>query len=61
MLFTGTVFEQVDSVLGSVEVEQLPSFIMVKISVAGSQILKFPMPNGADINEVKIRTQNIVN
>lgn len=61
MIFTGKVFERVDSFLGNLEVEKLQSCLMVKLNCAGSEILKFPLPVTADSNEIIRRTQSILN
>lgn len=61
MLFTGSVFHKTDMVLATVEVSESAGYIWVEIKISTSLVVKFPLPVGSDINEVKMRTQNILN
>lgn len=61
MIFTGSVFHRMDRVLATVEVSESAGYVWVEIKVATSVVVKFPLPTGSDINEIKLRTQNILN
>ncbi|GAI97269.1 unnamed protein product [marine sediment metagenome] len=61
MIYTGKVFEKVDSEIANIEVEETAVHKIVSIFVGGVLVVKFPLFKDIDSNEVALRTGNVVN
>jgi len=61
MVYMGSVFEQQEAEIASLEVETLGKYLFCNIKVNGNVVIRFPLPIGSDSNEIAMRTANIVN
>lgn len=59
--YTGNVFEKVETLLGTLSVTEGENYLWIVLSVAGQEVVKFPLAKGSDSNEIALRTGNIIN
>jgi len=61
MSIEGIVYERQESVLADVEVTESESYKVVHVIRDGEIVISFPLAKTVDINEIALRTGNVIN
>jgi len=61
MGITGTVFENQEKNIASIEVEVTELCQFVSVIINGATVIKFPLAKAADTNTIALRTTNVIN
>jgi len=61
MSITGIVFERQEVQIAVVEVNVTANYQSIEVSVNDNLVIMFPLPLTADVNEIALRTTNVIN
>lgn len=61
MEYVGQIFRETESQVADLEAVDDGTSTLVTISRNGETVIQFPMPAGADSNEIELRAGNVIN